>query len=164
MSKGRGYFVPSRPGPHPRLVAFAERLRSFDALASQLVELGLAGGPLGFRCHQEEWVADELAEDLNVRRLPRFDTYLLGYRDRTLVIPHEFAKRVHPGGGILHLVVLVKRLAAGTCKIEHKGVRLERIVEPFGSLEDKATARLEDQVRRLARSLKTDGHLKLLSR
>ena len=137
---------------------------AFDALASQLVEISFAGEPLWLRSHQGEWLTDDLAGDLNVRLLPRFDTYLLGYRDRSLVVPQEFEKRVHPGGGILHPVVLVDGLAAGTWKMERKKARLDVSVEPFEDLEDKPIAMLEDQVRSLARFLETDGHLKLLPR
>ena len=137
---------------------------AFDSLASQLVEIGFAGKPLWLHSHQEEWLADDLAGGLNVRLLPRFDTYLLGYRDRTLIVSQEFAKRVHPGGGILHPVVLADGLAAGTWKTERKRARLDVIVEPFGNLEDKAITMLEDRVRSLARFLETDGHLRLLPR
>jgi hypothetical protein len=136
---------------------------AFDALASQLVQVKFAGEPLWLLNRQKEWLADEPPGDLNLHLLPRFDTYLLGYRDRNLTVPQEFAKRVHPGGGILHPVVLVDGLAAGTWKTERKKARLDVVVEPFGSLEDRAIGKLEDKVGSLARFLETDAHLKFLS-
>ena len=46
--------------------------------------------------------------------LPAFDELLLGWRDRTPTVPAEFAKRVHPGGGILRAVILEDGVAVGT--------------------------------------------------
>jgi hypothetical protein len=53
-----------------------------------------------------------------VRLLPAFDTYLLGYRDRSHAVPEQHAKRVWPGGGWIHPVVLVDGVAAGTWNLE----------------------------------------------
>lgn len=47
-------------------------------------------------------------------RLPAFDELLLGWRDRTPTVPPEFAKQVHPGGGILRAVQLEDGVAVGT--------------------------------------------------
>jgi Winged helix DNA-binding domain len=65
-----------------------------------------------------------------VRLLPAFDTYLLGYADRSETVPPEHLARVWPGGGWLHPVVLVDGLAAGTWRIERGDVA----VEPFGDV------------------------------
>jgi hypothetical protein len=39
-------------------------------------------------------------------RLPPFDELLLGWRDRSVTVPPKFAKRVHPGGGIIRSCVI----------------------------------------------------------
>jgi hypothetical protein len=49
-----------------------------------------------------------------VALLPAFDEYLLGWRDRALVVPAEHAKRVQPGGGIIHPVIVADGLVVGT--------------------------------------------------
>src|SRR5690349_20419539 len=53
-----------------------------------------------------------------VRVLGAFDTYLLGYRERP--VAPEFEKRVWPGGGWIHPVVLVDGVAAGTWRLDGK--------------------------------------------
>jgi hypothetical protein len=65
-----------------------------------------------------------------VRLLPAFDTYLLGYADRSATVPPEHLARVWLGGGWLHPVVLVDGLAAGTWRLERRDV----VVEPFGDV------------------------------
>jgi hypothetical protein len=69
----------------------------------------------------------------SVRLLPAFDTYLLGYADRADVVAPEHEKRVFPGGGWIHPVVLVDGRAAGTWRIEHGEVAVEAF-EPLPDL------------------------------
>jgi hypothetical protein len=44
-----------------------------------------------------------------VRALPGFDEYLLGYQDRSLVLPPEFAQHIVPGGNGIFLPTIVSR-------------------------------------------------------
>jgi hypothetical protein len=56
------------------------------------------------------WVTGEppLAETAEIGcLLPPFDEYLLGYKERSLVLDTAHAKRVNPGGGMLKPVVMV---------------------------------------------------------
>jgi hypothetical protein len=129
---------------------------AFGAIVRQLVGVEFGGETLWLLSSQEEWLGDELTEGLNLRLLPRFDTYLLGYRDRRLAVPQEFAKRVHPGGGILYPVVLVDGLAAGTWKIAFKADHMRVVIDPFESLGDEAISGLEDEIQHLAHFLGTE--------
>ena len=49
-----------------------------------------------------------------LRLLPAFDEYLLSWRDRGLVLPERYAKRVCPGGGVIRPVVVVDGTVVGT--------------------------------------------------
>jgi hypothetical protein len=137
---------------------------AFEALATKLVEVESAQGPLWLLRRQRKGLKGDVAGDANVRLLPRYDTYLLGYRDRDLAVPPAFAKRVHPGGGILHAVVLVDGLAAGIWKTERTKAKLEVVIEPFERLEDGIISKLQAQVQDLARFLGTEAHPKVHSR
>ncbi len=70
----------------------------------------------------------------SVRLLPAFDTYLLGYADHAEVVAPAYEKRVFPGGGWIHPVVLVDGRAAGTWRIERDDV----LVDAFEPLPDLA--------------------------
>ena len=68
--------------------------------------------------HGDGWalrghVPDPVPDDL-VRLLPMFDELLLGWKDRTPVVPAAHAKAVLPGGGILRATVTVGGRVAGT--------------------------------------------------
>ena len=137
---------------------------AFEAIGDQLVEVEFAREPLRILQGQAGWLEEAFAGEVNLRLLPRFDTYLMGYRDRALSVPERYARRIHPGGGILHPAVLVDGLAAGRWKTARKKARLDVIVEPFESLAGEAVRQLEAEVRDLARFLETEVRLEPISR
>lgn len=49
-----------------------------------------------------------------VALVPAFDEYLLGWRDRALSVPPVHARRVGPGGGIIHPAVVADGRVVGT--------------------------------------------------
>ncbi|MGC9468408.1 MAG: winged helix DNA-binding domain-containing protein [Anaerolineae bacterium] len=136
---------------------------AFRAIADELVEIEFGGAPLWLLSGQEAWLDDEPTGASHVRLLPRYDTYLLGYRNRDLVVPDAFSKRVHPGGGILHPVVLIDGVAAATWKMKRNRGHIEVMVDPFESFEDDVTDRLKDEVQDLGRFLEVSAHLTVLS-
>ena len=81
-----------------------------------------------------------------VRLLGSFDPYLLGYKGRDHAVAPEHARRVWPGGGWLHPVVLVDGMAAGTWRLDGAELR----VEAFGEIPGEA---LEAEAQDLARFL-----------
>ncbi len=88
-----------------------------------------------------------------MRLLPSFDTYLLGYRGRDLVVAPEHARRIHPGGGLLHAALLVDGRAVGTWRIKRQRERLDVIVEPFDTLAPDVHAGLAAEVADVGRFL-----------
>ncbi len=143
-------------------LTLTQALAAFRALADELVEAKFAGETLWLLDAQEPWLGGDLAEEANLRLLPRYDTYLLGYRDRDLSVPAAYAKRIHPGGGFLHAAVLVDGLAAGTWRMTRQEGRLNVIVEPFEPLKGELVRRLEAEVDELGRFLDVEARLELM--
>ncbi|WP_374772711.1 winged helix DNA-binding domain-containing protein [Streptomyces sp. NBC_01310] len=71
--------------------------------------------------------------DPDVRLLPAYDNYLVGYRGRELSVPAEHERRVWPGGGQIRATVLVDGLAVGTWSGGRRGAPVT--VEPFPGAE-----------------------------
>ncbi|HEX9029232.1 MAG TPA: crosslink repair DNA glycosylase YcaQ family protein, partial [Anaerolineales bacterium] len=92
------------------------------------------------------WIDPPRPECSSVRLLPRFDTYLLGYTNRKLVVPPEQEKRIHPGGGILHPVLLVDGAARGVWSLKTRQARVEVLIEPFADLPGAVRQGLEAEV------------------
>ncbi len=120
-----------------------------------------AGIPLGQARRGFQLVADELegwtatpaAVESCVRLLPHFDTYLLGYRSRDLILSPRFAKRVQAGGGWIHPVVLVDGVVVGIWKQQRTKDRLTVAVEPFEELDPQVLPALEAEVADIGRFL-----------
>ncbi|WP_052411252.1 winged helix DNA-binding domain-containing protein [Streptomyces sp. NRRL S-118] len=76
----------------------------------------------------------------DVRLLPAYDNYLVGYRRRELSVPAEHERRVWPGGGVIRPTVVVDGWAVGTWSGGRRGSG--PVVEPFpgGAPFDTATA------------------------
>jgi hypothetical protein len=69
-----------------------------------------------------------------VKLLPAFDTYLLGYASREAVLPPAYARRIHPGGGIIRPSVLLNGRVVGSWTLSRpKRSILVTEFEPLGS-------------------------------
>ena len=124
---------------------------AWEKLADQLLELELDGEPLWILEEQEDRLNQSLSEEVTINLLPKFDPYLLGYRSRNLSVPQTYAKRIHPGGGMLRPALLVDGLAAGTWTLKRKKNDLAVIIEPFEELGDETLFTLESEVEEVGR-------------
>jgi hypothetical protein len=69
-----------------------------------------------------------------VRLLPAFDEYLLGWRERDLVVSAEHWSRVNRGGGWLHPVVLHDGRLVAMWRMERGSKTLTIEIQPFDRL------------------------------
>jgi len=91
-------------------------------------------GQAGF-ASTERLRSTSLRGKADVRLLPAFDTYLLGYRRRDLAVPPPLQHRLQRGGGWLHPAVVVDGRAGGAWSLRKSSGRAAQvIVEPFDSL------------------------------
>ena len=82
--------------------------------------------------------APEEHDSPDVRLLPAYDGYLLGYRNRDLSVPIPYQRQVWPGGGLIRPVVLADGLAVGTWA-GRKAIK----VEPFEPLPPRIQALID---------------------
>ena len=136
---------------------------AWELIKGQLIPVEAAGQPAWLLESQLPWL-DELDQaGLAVSLLPRFDTYLLGYANRELAVSPQYARRVHPGGGILNAVLLVDGEARGVWKTARRNRRLEVTIEPFDPLPGQLLPAIEEQVENLGRFLGEAAVLKLIA-
>jgi hypothetical protein len=107
------------------------------------------------------WMLDEQPEvnfppvEPVVNLLPAFDTLVLAYADRDLLVPPQFQKRVYHGGQTVP-VILVNGVAAGTWGYERKGKHLNVKIDPFANFNDPVKTCILKEVADIGRFL---GHL-----
>ena len=131
-------------------------------LAEELLEVNIAGTPAWLLKTQAAWLDEPPPTTPVVRLLPRYDTYLLGYRNRDLAVPREFAKRINAGGGIVHPTLLVDGCVVGIWKSWHQKNQLNMSIEPFGSLAPEVQVGLEAEVADIGRFLGVDASLQVM--
>jgi hypothetical protein len=92
-----------------------------------------------------------------LRLLPRFDTYLLGYRDRHRILAPELKYKLNSGGGILPATLLLDGRLAGiwSSKPAERGSNppLLLTIRPFEPLPERWLLLLEQEVTRVGRFL-----------
>ena len=78
-------------------------------------------------------------------------------------MPEQFAKRVHPGGGMLRPTLLVDGVAAGTWSLKRRRDGLVVNLEPFESLSLEVKHALESEVQDLGRFYESDATLSVVT-
>jgi hypothetical protein len=106
----------------------------------------------------EYWMAPSVATSASpkgkgqssaVHLLPGFDEFVLGYKDRTTVIPSEHMNKIVPGGNGMFMPTIVRRgQVVGLWKRTLKGKSAQVELLPFGKL---TTAELKACGRQVAR-------------
>ncbi len=130
-------------------LSLREARSALEMIAAELLEVDLGNTPAWMPRAHASWLDGPRVDGIVVRLLPGYDPYLLGYRGRDLTVPPQFAKRVHPGGGLLRPTLLVNGRAAGTWKLlQSRGGRVIE-VNPFEGLGEEILGPLEDQVHKL---------------
>ena len=97
-----------------------------------------------------------------VRLLPAFDTYFMGYRSRDLALAPQHAKRIFPGGGLIHPALLVDGQALGRWRLQRSSKQITLTVEAFEPLSASVRRGLAAEAKDVARFLGADATLRLL--
>jgi hypothetical protein len=137
---------------------------AWQGIADDVLAVEAAGQPAWLLKTRAGWLDEAPPAHPIVRLLPGFDTYLLGYRDRSLSVAPEYARQIHPGGGILHPTLLVDGWAQGVWRSGRNRDRLEVVVAPFADLPAEARAGLEAAVADLGRFLGLPADLRMAGR
>ena len=125
----------------------------WQRVADQLIEVEAAGRPAWMLKARAAWLDEPTTHLAQVRLLPSFDTYLLGYRSRDLTVPPEHAKRINAGAGWLHPTLLVDGRAVATWRSKRRRDGLDVVVEPFDGLAADVHSGVEAEVADLERFL-----------
>ena len=99
-----------------------------------------------------------------VRLLPRYDNILLGYESRAFLVADAYAKRVHPGGGLIRSCLLIDGEAKANWKLEKRRAGLRLVVEPFEALGPSILPYIEAEVESLGRFLSANAELRVASK
>lgn len=138
----------------------ASRARpAFAALGDELRPVEAAGRPAFLLGEQLPWLEETPQRSLHL--LPAFDSLLLGHVDRTLILPQEISRRIHPGGGIIRPALLLDGVTRGAWQLKRGRRNVTLIVTPFAELPRTRLSELEAEVADIGRFLGRPAILKL---
>src|SRR5579863_1137402 len=129
---------------------------AWQHIMDQLLEVEIASSPAWMLKENAARLDEPPSDSPIVRLLPRFDIYLLGYQNRDLSVPPQYAKRINAGGGMLHPAVLVDGYTVGTWRSKREKNHLNIAIEPFDSLTPEPLPGIEAEVKDIARFLETE--------
>jgi len=116
-------------------ITLSDARQGTEAIQSRLMSEKISG--------QEYWRVEidqayTMDEGPNVHLLPGFDEYLLGYKDRSLVLNEAYARYITPGNnGVFMPTIVIDGQISGTWKrtIKNKGIDIDFIL--FAPQKDK---------------------------
>ena len=135
--------------------------RAWQSIGSQLAPIENSGRTLWMLKSQLDWVETVQDGSPVVNLLPKFDTCWMGYAERNLLVAPEFARAIHPGGGIIYPTLMVDGCALGIWTARLSRSVLEVIVKPFGSLASNLVPLIEFKATNLGKFLGVDAVLKI---
>ena len=125
--------------------------RGLQSIESELLRIDLNGSQAWMSKSQEILIDKCLAASRIVRLLPAYDPYLVGYRSRDLIVDPRYAKRVHPGGGVIRPTIIVEGRIVGTWRAVCSRTKMAITVESFKELDDEIWKAIQDEARDLGR-------------
>ncbi|MGO4583926.1 winged helix DNA-binding domain-containing protein [Arthrobacter sp. 2RAF6] len=112
----------------------AEVRAAHEAIRSQLVELVFRGTSYWLSPETAVLLDDGVPGSRTVLALPGFDEFLLGYTDRSVVLPPEHFQKVVPGGnGVFKRMIVSGGEVVGTWSRNGTGRSAVVVPEPFAA-------------------------------
>lgn len=141
-------------------LAAAQVKQAWSAIRAECHSLSIPDGE-ALLLERHSTLLESPPDEPTVRLLPRYDNYLLGYESRRFMVADAFAKRAHPGGGLIRACLLVDGEAKANWKLEKRRTSLRVVVEPFEPLDRAILPALEAEVESLGRFLNTKAELRV---
>jgi Winged helix DNA-binding domain len=155
----RRYFVAYGPATVEDLSAWsgipmAEARSAVAGARAGLSEVTIQGMP-GF-VRKDRLERGTSSSTPQVRLLPAFDAYLLGYRRRDMVVPPALLRRLQRGGGWLHPALVVNGRAVAAWSLRKSGRRGRLQVEPNEPITRAVRSGIEAEVADIGRFLELE--------
>lgn len=122
---------------------------AFDSLTPELLAVEIGGSEAWMLKTRRRWLEEPVGGGGVARLLPGYDPYLLGYRSRDMVVSQQYARRIHPGGGVMRSTVIRDGRAVGIWRSKRRPDGIEITVEPFQALSSQAMMALESEAEAL---------------
>ncbi len=126
---------------------------AFKQVTAELVKVEIDGRAAWMPESRAAWLGELPDSTSWARLLPAYDTLLLGYDRRDWIVPGSYARRVHPGGGVIRPALLLDGKAGGIWRTKRRKRGVAITVELFETLPAGAVGAIEEEVEDIGRFL-----------
>lgn len=144
-------------------VSIGQARAGFEAISNQILEVTTIDAP-AWMLKRNSHRIDEAWGKSRVHLLPRYDAYLLGYASRDFMVSQPYAKRIHPGGGLIRQSVIADGCAVGLWRRERQRNHSTIVIELFESRDEDFISDFEAEAEDLGRFLQEGTELRLENR
>lgn len=141
-------------------IRISEAKKIFESLRDSLFEINIANQSLWMLGYPENLMNAARHEAPVIKMLPRYDTYLMGYANRDLLIDRAMKTRLIPGNnGVINASIVEDGWVSGTWKIVRTRKQVEIHVFPFSDILPRNKELIEVEVEDIGRFLGEDTSL-----
>ncbi len=133
------------------------------AIAADCATAQLPDGSPALLLKEQLPLLEARASAPNIRFLPRYDAYCLGYASRDFMIAAAQAKKLHPGGGLIRSCLSIDGEAMASWKLEKRRAGGRITIAPYTKLDAALAPLLEAEARQLGRFLNMPVELRFAS-
>ena len=137
--------------------------RAWETMAAEIIEVTVAGRTLSALRGTVPTPAEIDALQPATRLVPSWDTYLVGYASRELMVAEPWKEWVWPGGGVIHPTVVEDGLIVGSWRVSppRRG-RATVTVRRFGTWGSARLARVTAEAEDVGRFLGVEIAIELV--
>ncbi len=139
-----------------------ESRSGFATVADRLTEFHYGDVRVWMPRESETACIEDRGDPARAILLPAFDQTMLGYRDRSWIVPSEYDREVNRGGGMIRPVVLINGVVAGIWHLVRRTRDATVEVSPFEPPDPATILALEEEGRDLGRFLDASVRLNVL--
>jgi hypothetical protein len=125
-------------------VTAARGRAALQAIENETVHVTLSGRP-HLLLREDRKALDQAKPSGRPKLLPHFDTYLMGHRDKSLILDEKHKRRVFRAAGWVSPTILDRGCVVGTWETRRVGDRVEVELAPFTRLTRSAWAALREE-------------------
>jgi len=133
--------------------------KAIESGASLLKEVEIEGVKERFRMLKEDFkTLDSMSLDEKVppSLLPKFDSFVLGHKDRTRIIRSEYMKHVFRKAGDIAATLLINGQILGTWRQKKTRHTLTVTITPFTKLQKEDLGEIEEKAKALSQFMEAD--------
>lgn len=132
--------------------------QGWESISHDMIEVRIADQRL-YLLEKQVLSNESKILDSSVHLVPAYDPYLLGYRDRKIILSEDAVKDVYPGGGLLRPAIIIDGYIVGSWEIKRYQRCIEVRINALREIVEPVQNELRIEVQNFGKFLGMDAEL-----